>query len=31
MELELQNCNRTAGRFNEMLNVILFKNTAYRL
>ena len=31
MELELQNGGRIADRFNEMLNVIPFKNVSYRL
>lgn len=31
MELELQCGDRTADRFDEMLNVILFKNASYRL
>lgn len=31
MKVELQNCDRTSDRFNEMLNVIPFKNVSYRL
>ena len=31
MKVELQNGDRTADRFNEMLNVIPFKNASYRL
>lgn len=31
MKVELQSGDRTADRFNEMLNVIPFKNASYRL
>ncbi len=31
MKVELQSGDRTADRFNEMLNVIPLKNVSYRL